>query len=320
MSEVAIVTNPRSRHNRRNPALGPTLAYLLGEKGELVSPQDLPSLAATVERFRDRGTEVVCLNGGDGTIHQVLTALLRVYGDAPLPAFALLRGGTMNIIADSVGVKIDAETMLGQVVDSLHDGEALAETERRVLKVEVDDAPPYYGFLSGNGIIARFLELYYEKPEPTPFDAATLLARGVMSAMVGGALIRRLTRPYSGKVAFDGVELPGDRWIATAIGSVEQMGLGFQVFSRVREDPDRFQFVALGGSVVDTALELPSLYRGQGVHRPADRSDLAHELLLTSSEPIQLMIDGDFYIAQRGRVRYTVGPSIRFLLPTRGDR
>jgi diacylglycerol kinase family enzyme len=320
MSAVAVVTNPRSRHNRRNPDLGPALAYVLGEKGELVSPHDLSALAATAERFRERGVEVVCVNGGDGTIHQVLTALVRAYGEAPLPAFAVLRGGTMNIVADSVGVRVDARSMLGEVVEALHGGAPLPTTARRALKVELDDQPPFYGFLSGNGIIARFLEVYYERPEPTPIDAAWLLARGAASAMVGGALIRRLTRPYSGRVAVDGAELPGERWVATAIGSIEQMGLGFRVFSRLAEDPDRFQYVALGGSVADTARELPSLYRGRGVHRPKDRSDLAGELVLTSGEPIQLMIDGDFYVAQQGRVRYTLGPSVRFLLPSPSSR
>jgi diacylglycerol kinase (ATP) len=316
MSAVAVVTNPRSRHNRRNPALGPALAYVLGEKGELVSPSDLGALASTAERFRDRGVEVLCVNGGDGTIHQVLTAMARAYGDAPLPAFAVLRGGTMNIIADSVGVRLGAEATLGRIVEALHAGEELPTTTRRLLRVDLDDQAPYYGFLSGNGLIARFLELYYEQPDPTPLDAGLLLARGAASALVGGALIRRLTRPYSGKVAVDGVELPGERWAAVAIGSIEQMGLGFRVFPRLAESPDWFQYVALGGSVADVARELPSLYRGRGVHRPADRTDLATELLMTSPEPVQLMIDGDFYVASAGRVRYSLGPSVRFLLPT----
>ncbi|MEQ1569757.1 MAG: diacylglycerol kinase family protein [Myxococcota bacterium] len=314
---VAVVTNPRSRHNRNNPQLQPALAYVLGERGELVSPSDLGALAQTVRRFRDRGTEVLCVNGGDGTLHQVITAAARVWGDAPMPALALLRGGTMNIVADSVGVRVDAETMLGRVVEAIHTGDPLPTVTRRLLRVEVDDQPPFFGFLSGNGIIARFLELYYERPDPTPLSAGWLLARGAMSALVGGPLIRRLTRPYSGRVEVDGVDLGGDRWVAVALGSIEQMGLGFQVFPRAAEDPDRFQFVAMGGSVSDVARELPSLYRGRGVRRPENRSNLAAQLVFRSDEPIQLMIDGDFYVAARGRVRYTVGPSVRFLLPTR---
>lgn len=317
MAPVAVVTNPRSRHNRRNPALGPALAGMLGEKGELLSPADLPALSETAARFRDRGGEVLGVNGGDGTLHQVLTAVVRAYGDAPLPSIVVLRSGTMNIVADSVGMRIGPEEALSNLVDARHHGQPIPSTTRRLLKVEIDDQPPQYGFLSGNGLIARFLEVYYEKPEPTPLHAAWLLARAAASVFVRGKLAQRLTRPYLGGVAADGRALEGERWVAVAIGSIEQMGLGFRVFPRVAEGADHFQYVALGGSMVDTARELPSLYRGHGVHRPADRTDLATTLELTSHEPIQLMLDGDFYVAHGGRVRYSLGPSVRFLLPTR---
>jgi diacylglycerol kinase (ATP) len=313
---IAVVTNPKSKHNRRNPGLSRTLAYVLGEQGEVVAPGDLAALAATSSRFRERGIGTLCVNGGDGTLHQVLTSLVRTWGEeTPLPSVAILRGGTMNIIADSVGVTIDAETMLGRVVEAVHEGEALPTVTRRTLRVELDDGPPYYGFLAGNGIIARFLELYYERPDPTPADAARLLVRGALSAVVGGSLIRRLTRPYTGAVTLDGEALPNERWTAVAVGTVEQMGLGFRVFHLLRDHPDRLQVVALGGSVADLARELPSVYRGRGVHRPGDTTRAVAELRWTSPEPIQLMVDGDFYVAERGHVRFSVGPEVRFVLP-----
>jgi diacylglycerol kinase family enzyme len=313
---IAVVTNPRSKHNRRNPGLSRSLAYVLGEQGEVVEPGDLDALAATSTRFRERGIGTLCVNGGDGTLHQVLTSVIRTWGeDGALPAVAILRGGTMNIIADSVGVRADAETMLGRVVEAVHAGEALPTVTRRTLRIELDGGPAYYGFLAGNGIIARFLELYYEQPDPSPVGAAKLLARGALSAMVGGALIRRLTRPYSGQVVLDGRALPNERWVAVAVGTVEQMGLGFRVFHLLRDHPDRLQVVALGGSVADLARELPSVYRGRGVHRPGDSTAAVAELVWASAEPVQLMIDGDFYVADGGRVRFSVGPEVRFVLP-----
>ena len=116
---------------------------------------------------------------------EMLTAIVRTYGEgAVLPRIAVLRGGTMNIIADSVGVRVGAEAMLGRVIDGIHTSESplgtgspLETTTRRLMRIDVDDQPPYYGFLSGNGIIARFLELYYEHPEPSPVSAAWLLTR-----------------------------------------------------------------------------------------------------------------------------------------------
>jgi diacylglycerol kinase (ATP) len=314
---IAVVTNPRSRQNRRNPDLSEALASVLGGRGELVTPDDLDALAATADRLRDRGVDLLCVNGGDGTLHQVLTALIRSWGEAtPLPRVCLLRGGTMNIVADSVGVRIGAEAMLERVVAGAG---ALQTTTRRTLRIVADDRPPLYGFLSGNGIIARFLELYYEQPDPGPRDAAVLLFRGACSALVQGPLIRQLMRPYSGRVLLDGVPLRredgGDRWTAVALGTVEQMGLGFRVFPMTAAHPDAIGVVAIGSSVARLATELPSVYLGRGVHRVGNSTHTAAEVLLESDEPIALMVDGDFCRADGGRVRIGLGPPVTFIVP-----
>lgn len=315
MSGIGVVTNPRSRKNRKDPDVARTLSYVLGERGQLVAPDDLDALAKTAVRFREHGIEVLCVNGGDGTVHRALTAMVRAYGATPLPPVAILRGGTMNIVADSIGNRVSAEAMLDQVVDAYHTGDPLPEVSVRLLRIELDDAPPSYGFLSGNGIIARFLELYYEQTDPTPADAARLLARGALSALVGGRLIRRLTRPWRGTITLDGASLGGDEWVAVAIGTVEQMGLGFQVFHLLQQHPEQLQVVGIGGSVANLARDLVPLFRGQGVFRPGNLTHTGAELILAGDEPQQLMIDGDFYVAEQGRVRYSLGPVLRLLLP-----
>ncbi len=313
MSGIGVLTNPRSRHNRQDPSLAAQLRTVLGELGEVAAPDSLPSLAQTARRFRDRDIDVLCVHGGDGTVHQAVTAMVAAYETAPLPPLALLRGGTMNIIADSVGVRCGAAEMLQQVVDARAESGALLTTQRPALRIEASDAV-WHGFLSGNGIIARFLEVYYERPDPTPVDAGWLLARGAASALVGGRLIRQLMHPWNGRVHIDGIELPRAAWTALAVGTVEQMGLGFKVFHLLDEQTDHLQVVSISSSVSSLARELPSVFRGRGVHRPGNATTLAQTVRLDSEEPIGLMIDGDFYVAD-GPVHYSVGPSVRFMLP-----
>ncbi|MBX2800585.1 MAG: hypothetical protein KTR31_23095 [Myxococcales bacterium] len=316
MSGIGVVTNPMSRRNRRDPDAARSLAYVLGQGDELAAPDDLDALATTAAQFRDRDVGVVCINGGDGTVHQVLTAMVRAYGDAPLPPVALLPGGTMNIVAGSVGIDVSAQAMLGQVVESFHGGPPLRERAVPLLRVEFGDEAPYYGFLSGNGIIARFLELYYDQPDPTPMGAAALLAKGAASALVGGDLVRDLMQPWSGRVILDDhAPWPHDAWVAVAIGTVEQMGLGFRVFHLLRQAPHRMQVVGISGGVAELAWSLPSLYRGHGPRGPSHLTSLADGLVLEGTGPIPLMIDGDFYNASGGRVTYSLGPTVRLLLP-----
>ena len=71
-------------------------------------PHGLDALLESVQSMKESGADILCIDGGDGTIHQAFTALWKVYGmDTPYPTIALLKGGTMNNIARNVGVKLD---------------------------------------------------------------------------------------------------------------------------------------------------------------------------------------------------------------------
>ena len=131
----------------------------------------------------------------------------------------------MNIVATSIGVRASPEEMLRRILEG-----QVPTVTRRILRIVVDGGPPHYGFLSGNGIVARFLELYYDHPEPSPRTAAWLLMRGACSALVRGSLAARLTRPYIGRVEIDGEVREGQRWLAVVLGTVEELGLRFRVF------------------------------------------------------------------------------------------
>lgn len=308
-----MVTNARSRDNRRDPALASRLQAAVGPSVPVESPASLQELAQVVAHLQQDPPHRLAIHGGDGTLHRVLTAWLAA-GGAPLPEIAVLRGGTMNIVADSIGVKHGPERFLA----ALRGGDAVGHTVRTLLRVELGEPGVVWGFLSGNGIVARFLEKYYEQPDPGPVDAGRLLVRGAASALVGGALARELTRPWVGEVAVDGVSLgPPRPWTAVAVGSVEQLGLRFRVFHRLRPGDDAFHVVALSGTVPDLARELPRLWAGRGVRRPGNSDHLVRDLVLDGAEPMALMVDGDFHRAPSGRVRIRSGPPVRFVLPGR---
>lgn len=129
MGGIAVISNPRSGVNRRNPELLKRLAYVLGDKGELAQPPDLDHLEETVRSLRERDIDILCVNGGDGTLHKVLSALVRVYGDGlsgealtrvRLPYIAILKAGTVNTISRNIGLRMRARPFLGTIVDAWH--------------------------------------------------------------------------------------------------------------------------------------------------------------------------------------------------------
>jgi diacylglycerol kinase family enzyme len=313
MGGIGVITNPLSRQNQRHPERLRQLSELLGESGVLAQPKGLVALDEVALRFRAQAIDVLCINGGDGTLHRVLTAMKHAYGDTPLPRIAVLPSGTMNIIANSIGIRGSASSILRQVMRAQHSREALQTTPRSLLKVAVEGHRDHYGFLFGNGIIAGFLEAYYEGGTPTPAKAAAVLGRGIFSVFVDGPYVQRLLKPFHGELTLDGNTWPAQPWTAVAVGTVEQIGLGFQPFRLVTSQPGHMHVVGIGGSVTDLARELPRIYRGRPLQRPHNRETACRELVIDGDQDQTYMIDGDFHRGNR-RVTLTALDTIDFIL------
>ncbi len=312
MSGIGVITNPKSRLNRKNPVLSRKLAYVLGDPEDLAAPPDLDALQAVAERFHARGVGVVAINGGDGSVHTVLTALVRAWGEEPLPTIALLRGGTMNTLAHGLGIRGTPESLLGELVAAWHDGRPLAVAERTALRVDGDQI----GFLFGNGLIAQFLEAWYASPEPTPGSAVWLLVRAVLSAMVNGPLIQRLMRPWPGTVEADGEAWASTSYLTVTAGGVDDIGVGFRPFYRCLAHPGHMHALGITATPWAVSRELWRIWRAMPMRHAERHEALAKRLVLRGETPISYMIDGDFHRAGTELV-VEAGPRVRFWLPGR---
>ena len=147
---LGVIASAHSGRNRRRPERLDRLEEIAATAGaRFEAPPTLEALDATVQAFADDGIETLAVNGGDGTLHRVITAAVAAYG-ADLPRIAVLPGGTMNIVARSTGWLGRPPEALQRVIDG-------HTQERTVSLLKVDEL---YGFLWGNGLLARFLEVY----------------------------------------------------------------------------------------------------------------------------------------------------------------
>ena len=301
MAGVALITNPRSRANLRRPQLADTLRALLGSEVHVAAPEGLTAMAEQLGRWHDADVRLLAIHGGDGTLHRVVTALIDTWRDRPLPRLALLPGGTMNIVANSLGQRGRVEQLAPTLLQS-----DLTGRDVWTLRIE-GTAGVHYGFLWGNGIIGRFLEVYYEGSEPTPAKAAWILGRGALSAPFGGAAIKRLTRPFRGRLQVDHEDWGAGPWTAIAAGTVEQLGLGFRAFHLAPRHPGQLHAIGIGSGVAALAWDLQRIYRGRGPSGAGNREAPARRIALESDETIGYMIDGDFHTSE-GRLTVEVGP------------
>lgn len=310
MPGIGLVTNPRSRKNLRDPSQVMRLAYLLGSRGLPEATQSLDDLYRVAEEFKRERIDILAINGGDGTIHVTLSAMIKTYKDeVPLPLIAILRGGTMNTIANSLGIRGRTAEILFNVVDKYHTREEFQILERRILRVG-----DTYGCIFGNGLIYNFLSLYYATGRPSPPTALKVLLRGILSSIVRGSFAKKLFRRFRAQISVDGQTWAREDFAMVAASCVEQIGLGFRPFYRVREDPERFALLGIHApSALSVAWELPRVLRGRPMRRDKVIDALAGEVILRSDEDLAYTVDGDTYVSGR-ELLLASGPRVRFIV------
>lgn len=313
MGGIGIVNNPRSRRNRRRPAIARRLRERLGDDGEVLDASTPEELARAVERFRASRIDLLGVNGGDGTTSYVLTAFARAYGGEPLPRVLLLRGGALNTVARGNGVRGGPESILREVLIRRRHGYPLRTRERDLLRVTADGGEPRYGFIFGTGIVVSFLEAYYATGRASPATAAFLVARAAGSALVNGKFARALTRREPLRVAGDGDEWPDGSYLALAAGSTPDIGFGFQPFARCEEQPGFFHAVGVVGPVAQLALAVPRLLRGAPWKRRLAQDEVVRTLVVQAERP-RFTVDGDLYAAER-TLTVETGPGVEIVLP-----
>jgi hypothetical protein len=255
-----------------------------------------------------------------------ITGFLDVYCARALPQLAFLRGGTMNTVANSVGVgKGRPEGILGRLLrDYAQRASAPMENvERHVMRIGPRDARAgertHYGFLFGTGVVAGFLAEYYRGGEPTPLVAAKTLARGIGSAFIRGETIRRMAQPFRGSVMLDDGTAAGTRWderdyLAVAAGTIPNIGLNFRPFHRYGELPGHFHMLGIHASPVAFVKELPRIHRAQPM-RPGKTYEAvsSHAVVRSTDGVVRYMIDGDLHEA-RGDLDIGIGPRVKLVI------
>ena len=312
MAGIGILNNPRSRRNLRRPRTAAHLRAILRGDGEVLDASTPEQLDRAVERFRSAGVDLLGVHGGDGTAHYVLSACVRAFGAEPLPAVALLPGGGMNTVARGTGVRGSPEAVLQRIVARRRAGLPQPVVERDLLAVESDGGPPVHGFLFGTGCVVAFLEAYYAPPGPSPARAALLVARALLSALVGGRLARALSRREPIEVLADGERWPKGDYLAVLAGSSPELGLGFRPFARCDEQPGFFHAVGVTGSAYRLALSAPRIRLGLPWKRRVAMDAVVRDLVLEPRAPLAFNLDGDLYRAERS-LRVSTGPPLRLV-------
>jgi len=315
-SGIGVVINPLSRKHRDGPARGDRLRKVLDSAGIVAEAGTPEELEAVAEDFRQAGIDVLAVSGGDGTTGFVLTTFEEVYGDEPLPKVALLRGGTMNTIANGLGVpRGKPEKLLKQLVKRHSRGEALEASRGVALRVVPAGGPSRLGFLFGMGLGYGFLEEYYRRgdPHPTPADAAKTLAHLSASIVARGETAKRVASPIPVTISGDGRGWEDRSYLTILAGTVPEVGLGFSPFFMMEDGVEAFHLVGVHGPPPMVVARLPKTRAGKAMGEDCAEDALVSRATFDCPDGIvRYFLDGDLHQAS-GELAVEVGPRIRFV-------
>lgn len=148
MARVGIISNPRSRRNWTVD-----LGQKIGPGVLAAAPTTYDELVKTLQSFAAQDLELLVLDGGDGTVRDVLSAAAGIFGDK-LPPLALLPSGKTNALALDLGIPIGW---------SLQDAVAAHAAGRVQMRAPIEirrgSHDPLLGFIFGAGAFVMATEL-----------------------------------------------------------------------------------------------------------------------------------------------------------------
>lgn len=306
MSGIGIILNPYSRSNKRRPERIKKLGFIVGEKGSCHSTETLDEVRELAEEFKERDIDILGISGGDGTNHKTLTAFLKVYGEKPLPKIALLRGGTMNNLANQLRIKGSPEKILSDLIIKYHESIPFDETEINMVRINGE-----YGFLFGMGLISRFIDVYQNvEGGPTPARGAYLLGRAMCSAIINGRFARQLTERFDCRMTIDGEEQPFKNFMMIFVGTMTSLGFNFRPLYRSTSEAGKFQAVGISATGRQLLRTFPRAFLAKPSKSEHYIDRMCSRMTLEFERPLRYTIDGDFPEEPTTSVEIETGPQL----------
>lgn len=238
------------------------------------------------------GCERIVAAGGDGTVNEVVNALMR-YDDALRPELALMPLGTANDFATACGIPADlpAALVLAQTGDA-----------HRIDCVQAGDQ--YFANVASGGFGAQVTA-------NTPVALKNFLGGGAYT--LSGLVEAMNFSPYRGHSVVDGVELEG-AILAAAVCNGPQAGGGQKLAPSAKIDDGLFDVVGLLDFPMDKASQVIRELTGPEADGEFVRRQRGKVATWESEEVMPINLDGEG-IATKS-IRFEVVPkSIALVVP-----
>ncbi len=310
---VGIIRNPRSHRNMGHTPEMADCSNILTE-----TPRTREELHVTLDSFARRGIDYLVVDGGDGTVRDVLTCGAQIFGN-DWPRLMILPKGKTNALAVDLG--LPNHWSLSEAMAAARNGRTIT---RRPLRISPADGAGgcIQGFILGTGVFTLATQAGQEAHRRGAFNSfavalATLWC--VIQTLFGGA--RNPWRACTPTRLIDrrtGRDLPrtgpgehGERFIAIAT-TFEKFPFGARPFGR--RVARGLKLIVLDWPKRWVVMLIPAMMFGlygkflarNGVHR-VQASEVEMEI------GGSFILDGEAFPA--GRYILDEGPQLTFVVP-----
>jgi hypothetical protein len=296
MLRIGMLTNPLSGGNRKG--LEGIQRALSGNPQVIHSEVRTPAhVASALADFARKDVAMVAVNGGDGTIQAVLTALFNRSPFETAPPLAVFRSGTSSLIAGDVGLQGSRDSALHRLIAWAQTGHGDAVMVKRpVLRVEMPAQHPLCGMFFGTAGICQGIRFFHDKIHRLGLRGE--LAPGLVIARFLMALARRNNEyviPVPMSIAVDEAPPQEGNSLLVFVTTLERLFFGLRPYWGTENGP--LHYTAVFGRPRHLLRALPYLLRGRqcrlGKPEYGYFSHNANELRLSLDSSFAL--DGEFY-------------------------
>ncbi len=313
---VGLIRNRRSYHNGRGNNERGTVPHSEAEDVIVTTPGERSELAEILADFAARRVDCIAIDGGDGTVRDVLSCGAGIFGDI-WPTVIILPHGKTNALALDLG--LPADWTLEKALSSLREGN-IVRRQPLVITQRDNTEAQVRGFIMGAGVFNRCIALGQRSHDLGAFNAAAVgvtTAWSVLQAFFGGSGnawrlgTKMRVRTSDGEEVEHFGGLPANERYLLFASTLERFPAGLNPFRGVT---DTLRVAMLDNPGRGLLLRIAALMRGTA--STATRRRGAH---VFGSEAFDVdlsdsfILDGEAFPA--GQYRVSAGAKMRFVVP-----
>ncbi|GAA0266329.1 diacylglycerol kinase family protein [Alteraurantiacibacter aestuarii] len=308
---VGLIRNPHSHGNEGSPQDSDAIAGVI-----TASPSRRSELHEILADFAAKRVDYIAIDGGDGTVRDVLTCGAGSFGET-WPELILLPSGKTNALAHDLGIGDDWN--LAKALEA-------AKNDRMVMRRPLvvaqrdNEAAQVRGFVMGAGAYTSAISLGQDAHNFGAFNAAAVGVTAIWSALQ--AFFGRQDNPWRRGTRMRlrdeaGVDLehagfaPADERFFMFASTLRTFPAGLRPFKDME--------AALRVAVFDNSrrrllLRIPAIFRGnvgEATRRGGYHTHGLEQLEFDIAD--RFILDGEAF--PPGSYRVTPGPRLRFIVP-----